>query len=63
LFNLTELKLNFLCFVGAFMGRGEAAVASNIVNQTHRIQSWDLFINPVPDLSDGMNILKLWTRD
>lgn len=45
------------------MGRGEAAVASNIVNQTHRIQSWDLFINPVPDLSDGMNILKLWTRD
>lgn len=37
---------------GAFMGRGEAAVASNIVNQTYRIQSWDLFINPVPDLSD-----------
>lgn len=37
---------------GAFMGRGEAAVASNIVNQTHRIQSWDLSLDPVPDISD-----------
>ncbi|CAC5403128.1 AMBRA1 [Mytilus coruscus] len=37
---------------GAFMGRGEAAVASNIVNQTYRIQYWDMISNAVPDISD-----------
>ncbi|CAG2197955.1 Activating molecule in BECN1-regulated autophagy protein 1 [Mytilus edulis] len=37
---------------GAFMGRGEAAVASNIVNQTYRIQYWDMIANAVPDISD-----------
>ncbi|XP_013397817.1 activating molecule in BECN1-regulated autophagy protein 1 [Lingula anatina] len=36
-----------------FMGSGEAAVANNIVNITHRIQQWDLRDNPVPDIMDA----------
>ncbi|CAC5390862.1 Activating molecule in BECN1-regulated autophagy protein 1 [Mytilus coruscus] len=44
---------------GAFMGRGEAAVASNIVNQTYRIQYWDMISNAVPDISDGPNAISV----
>ena len=38
---------------GAFMGTGEAAVANNIVNLTHRIQRWDFRKCDIPDVSDG----------
>ena len=38
---------------GAFMGTGEAAVASNIVSLTHRIQRWDFTNAKVPDITDS----------
>lgn len=38
---------------GAFMGRGEQAVANNIINQTHRIQMWDFTTCEIPDLTDS----------
>ncbi|XP_033741776.1 uncharacterized protein LOC117328359 [Pecten maximus] len=37
---------------GAFMGRGEPAVANNIINHTHRIQAWDFTKCDIPDISD-----------
>ncbi|XP_074661706.1 activating molecule in BECN1-regulated autophagy protein 1B-like [Tubulanus polymorphus] len=36
---------------GAFMSTGEPAVASNIVNVTHRIQRWDFRGCDIPDIS------------
>ncbi|XP_064594886.1 activating molecule in BECN1-regulated autophagy protein 1-like [Liolophura sinensis] len=38
---------------GAFMGTGEAAVASNIINLTHRIQCWDFSRCVIPDISQA----------
>ncbi|KAK3583922.1 hypothetical protein CHS0354_033705 [Potamilus streckersoni] len=39
---------------GAFMGTGEGlAVASNIMNQTHRIQCWDFRRCAIPDITDA----------
>ncbi|KAL3882386.1 hypothetical protein ACJMK2_028735, partial [Sinanodonta woodiana] len=39
---------------GAFMGTGEGlAVASNIMNQTHRIQCWDFRQYAIPDITDA----------
>ncbi|XP_021366781.1 activating molecule in BECN1-regulated autophagy protein 1-like [Mizuhopecten yessoensis] len=38
--------------VGAFMGRGEPAVANNIINHTHRIQAWDFTKCDIPDITD-----------
>ncbi|KAJ8315012.1 hypothetical protein KUTeg_007162 [Tegillarca granosa] len=38
---------------GAFMGRGEQAVANNIINQTHRIQMWDFSKCEIPDITDS----------
>lgn len=38
---------------GAFMGRGEPAVANNIINHTHRIQAWDFTKCDIPDISDA----------
>lgn len=37
---------------GAFLGRGEIAVATNIINLTHRIQRWDFRKLELPDLTD-----------
>ena len=37
---------------GAFMGVGESAVASNIVNVTHRIQRWDFRQCTMPPVLD-----------
>ncbi|CAI9736865.1 serine-rich adhesin for platelets-like [Octopus vulgaris] len=36
---------------GAFLGRGEIAVATNIINLTHRIQRWDFKKLELPDLT------------
>ncbi|XP_062572845.1 activating molecule in BECN1-regulated autophagy protein 1B-like isoform X1 [Saccostrea cucullata] len=36
----------------AFMGRGEPAVAANIINHTYRIQAWDFTKCCIPDLTD-----------
>uniref|UniRef100_A0A8W8J4Z2 Activating molecule in BECN1-regulated autophagy protein 1 n=1 Tax=Magallana gigas TaxID=29159 RepID=A0A8W8J4Z2_MAGGI len=36
----------------AFMGRGEPAVATNIINHTYRIQAWDFSRCNIPDLTD-----------
>ncbi|XP_006816812.1 activating molecule in BECN1-regulated autophagy protein 1-like [Saccoglossus kowalevskii] len=40
---------------GAFAGSGETAVASNIVNTTHRLQWWDFTSYKLPDISDADN--------
>lgn len=37
----------------AFMGRGEPAVATNIINHTYRIQAWDFSRCNIPDLTDS----------
>lgn len=37
---------------GAFMANGEASVASNIVNLTHRVQRWDFSGAQIPVISD-----------
>ncbi|KAL5010312.1 hypothetical protein ScPMuIL_012617 [Solemya velum] len=37
---------------GAFMGNGEQAVATNIINQTHRIQRWDFSHYRIPDITN-----------
>ena len=39
---------------GAFAGSGEGAVASNIINTTHRLQWWRCEEMQPPDLKDGM---------
>ena len=41
--------------LGAFVAQGENSVASNIMNQTYRIQYWDLNLG-LPDLCDGKNL-------
>ena len=41
------------------MGTGEAAVASNIVSLTHRIQRWDFSDAKLPDITDSKLIRKL----
>ncbi|XP_070563739.1 activating molecule in BECN1-regulated autophagy protein 1A-like isoform X2 [Ptychodera flava] len=38
---------------GAFAGNGETAVASNIVNTTHRLQWWDFTSCQLPNISDS----------
>ncbi|XP_078586695.1 activating molecule in BECN1-regulated autophagy protein 1-like isoform X1 [Branchiostoma floridae x Branchiostoma japonicum] len=38
---------------GAFIGTGESAVASNIVNTTHRLQWWDFTKYQLPEISDA----------
>ena len=38
---------------GAFAGCGEGAVASNIINTTHRLQWWDFSQVKLPDLKNG----------
>ncbi|KAL9955565.1 hypothetical protein ACROYT_G036903 [Oculina patagonica] len=38
---------------GAFAGCGEGAVASNIINTTHRLQWWDFSQVKLPDLKDS----------
>lgn len=38
---------------GAFAGCGEAAVASNIINTTHRLQWWDFTRVQLPDLKNS----------
>lgn len=42
---------------GAFMGVGESAVASNIVNVTHRIQRWDVRNNMPAKLDNETNVI------
>ncbi|KAJ8315571.1 hypothetical protein KUTeg_007721 [Tegillarca granosa] len=44
---------------GAFMGRGEQAVANNIINQTHRIQMWDFSKCEIPDITDRPNAISV----
>ena len=39
--------------LGAFMGNGEGAVASNIVDLTHRIQRWDFNQCRIPDITSS----------
>lgn len=39
---------------GAFAGSGEGAVASNIINTTHRLQWWDFSKCVMPDIKNGM---------
>ena len=43
----------FCRWLGAFMGTGEPAVASNIIPQTHRIQRWDFTRCQIPDITQG----------
>ena len=43
-------------FLDAFMGRGEPAVATNIINHTYRIQAWDFSRCTIPDLTDSKYI-------
>mgnify|MGYP000214676336 CR=1 FL=1 len=38
---------------GAFAGCGEGAVASNIINTTHRLQWWDFSRVELPDLKNS----------
>lgn len=44
---------------GAFAGSGEGAVASNIINTTHRLQWWDFSKVQLPDLKNGMSRWRL----
>lgn len=37
---------------GAFAGSGEGAVASNIIDTTHRLQLWDSSLDECPDIQD-----------
>lgn len=41
---------------GAFAGSGEGAVASNIINTTHRLQLWDFSKFRMPNLKDGKSL-------
>lgn len=43
----------YLVCLDAFMGRGEPAVATNIINHTYRIQAWDFSRCNIPDLTDS----------
>lgn len=45
--------LIYLVCSDAFMGRGEPAVATNIINHTYRIQAWDFSRCNIPDLTDS----------
>ncbi|OWF43913.1 Activating molecule in BECN1-regulated autophagy protein 1 [Mizuhopecten yessoensis] len=47
---ITSLRNSF--HESAFMGRGEPAVANNIINHTHRIQAWDFTKCDIPDITD-----------
>ena len=38
------------------MATGEASVASNIINQTFRIQRWDMSRNEIPDITDSKHL-------
>ena len=43
---------------GAYVSTGEMAVATNIVNLTHRVQSWDFTKTHIPDISQStVNII------
>ncbi|KAL4233103.1 WD domain [Mactra antiquata] len=50
--NVMQRAIN-RAIAGAFMGSGEAAVAYNILNQTHRIQYWDFTRCDIPDISQS----------
>lgn len=38
---------------GAFAGSGEAAVANNIIDTTHRLQFWDSACQKMPDIANS----------
>ncbi|EDO28267.1 predicted protein, partial [Nematostella vectensis] len=43
---------------GAFAGSGEGAVASNIINTTHRLQWWDFSKVKMPDIKNGKGLFQ-----
>lgn len=47
---------------GAFAGCGEGAVASNIINTTHRLQWWDFSQVKLPDLKNSKYEMLLVTK-
>ena len=55
---IPHIELNMFClifcFIDAFAGRGETAVANNIGNTTYRLQWWDFQDFQLPDISRGM---------
>lgn len=52
---LVEVKLLIIppFFVGAVIGDGQSAVASNIANTTYRLQWWDFTKFDLPEISNG----------
>lgn len=53
--NLLEVKLLIIYpfSVGAVIGDGQSAVASNIANTTYRLQWWDFTKFDLPEISNG----------
>jgi len=53
--NLLKVKLQMISpfSVGAVIGDGQSAVASNIANTTYRLQWWDFTKFDLPEISNG----------
>lgn len=67
-FHLYENKIKLLAYpievmtfffpVGAVIGDGQSAVASNIANTTYRLQWWDFTKYDLPEISNGKRLLQ-----